>query len=851
MQLTDIKGVGDAYRKKLNALEIFSVNDLADFLPNGYIDFRSYTPTEEIAVGQYIFVKCEVIRSEFNPRKRVVKAVLNVMDGGIIEEKTDQKTEKKDEKTASKTDEISQKIDEKTGQNTYKIDGKTSENTRKISEKDAQKTDKISQKIDEKSNEMSKKTGEKTSEKEYKISQISNEKEYKISQKIGEKTGKKTDKTGIVLSAFWFNQPYIKDKIKAGEYIFFGKATEFDGKISLTNPIFEPAEAPKALKGIMPIYRTKGLISQGNMRKFLQNALEFCRFESVSEYSNDKNTSGKYGIPAEKSLTKGGIPVEKSFIKSDISVEKNLNEGGILTEKNTLNENKNNGMTLNEAYKKAHFPNDIEEARSAQRRLAREDFVRLIFTYKALRSRSKRREGFENTVILKDKRSGEVAAYGSFADTKILKNYLSALPFELTDSQKNALEDAVSDMTSPLYMNRLLMGDVGSGKTVVAFAAAYFAVKSGVQAAVLAPTELLSRQHYKTATGLLEPLGVRVRFLAASATPSEKKDAQKGLKDGSVDVVVGTHSLFSAGVEYKKLGLIVIDEQHKFGVSEKNALKEKSKNADVLTLSATPIPRALSLALLGELDVSTIERRSKIDELIATRIVPERKKNDMFEYIKRRAEEGRQAYIVASRIEDAEGIEVDTVKNLYKELKEGIFKDISVAVLHGKTGKIEKEKIMNDFRSGAVKVLIGTTVVEVGIDVKNASVMAIMNAEGYGLSTLHQLRGRVGRGDEKSYCFLHTAKEDNPRLRALLECADGFSVAERDFELRGGGNFLGERQSGSFERLNEYIVDIDKELIAEAKKIAEKIPLNEETERILRDMNYQKYYNVIKNTVLM
>jgi ATP-dependent DNA helicase RecG len=814
MQLTDIKGIGDAYLKKLNALGIFSVNDLADFLPNGYIDFRSYTPTEEIEVGKYIFVKGEVVKSEFNSRKGVVKAVLSVADAEITDEKGKKINESANE-TNEKTDEISGNENEKT-------DGTT---------------DEINKKADEKTNEANGNANEKIGK----------------NDKIKEKTSGKTIGKGVILSAFWFNQPYIKDKIKAGEYIFFGKASEFDGKISLSNPIFESAEAPKTLKGIMPIYRTKGLISQGTMRKFLTNAFEYCRFEGVSEYSVENNTIKNAQKNAENAVKntenntentsknaennteneeKNTINIEKNAQKSVENDEKNVKNNAENDEKNAEKNAPNDAMTLNQAYKKAHFPLGIDEAKSAQRRLAREDFVKLIFTYKLLKSRNARR--------------GQ-----SFADIGILKNYLSALPFALTNSQKNALDEVLSDMTSPSYMNRLLMGDVGSGKTAIAFAAAYFAAKSGVQTAFLAPTELLARQHYKTASSLFSSLDVRVKFLAASASPAEKKDAQNALNDGSADIVIGTHSLFSAGVKYKNLGLIVVDEQHKFGVSEKNALKEKSENADVLALSATPIPRALSLALLGELDVSTIERRNKIDDMIATRIVPERKKNDMFEYIKRQAEEGRQAYIVASRIEDAEGIEVDTVKNLYRELKDGIFKDINVAVLHGKTGKAEKERIMNEFQSGEIKILIGTTVVEVGIDVKNADIMAVMNADGYGLSTLHQLRGRVGRGERRSYCFLHTAKEDNPRLKALLECADGFLVAERDFELRGGGNFLGERQSGGFERLNNYIVDIDKELIAEAKKIAENIPLNEETERAFREMNYQKYYNVIKNTVLM
>ncbi|MDR3263221.1 MAG: DEAD/DEAH box helicase, partial [Clostridiales bacterium] len=479
----------------------------------------------------------------------------------------------------------------------------------------------------------------------------------------------------------------------------------------------------------------------------------------------------------------------------------------------------------------AHLPDGVDDAFAAQRQIATEDFVRLIFTYKALKRQFNKRRTFYK------------------ADKDILKGYFSALPFALTVSQKKALDDIIGDMTGGAYMNRLLMGDVGSGKTAVAFAAAYFAIGSGSQCAFIAPTELLARQHYKAASELLGGLGIKVVILTAACAASEKKYVTEAIKSGEAQLIIGTHSLFSENVIYGNLRLVIIDEQHRFGVKEKDAIIKKASEADVLTLSATPIPRALSLALLSELDVSVIERRSRIDDMISTKIVPDYKRNDMFAYIRERAVSGRQAYIVAPRIEDAEGVETDTVKALYKELKEGLFNDIDIAVLHGKSLKADKQAVMDGFNGGSISVLICTTVIEVGIDVKNASVMAVMNAENYGLAALHQLRGRVGRGTEKSYCFLHTTKDDNARLTVLAECGDGFAVSERDFDMRGGGNFLGEKQSGSFENLNNYAVKIDKELISEAKLIAEGIELNKETLGIFREMNYQKYYNIIKNTV--
>ncbi|MDR2047031.1 MAG: DEAD/DEAH box helicase [Clostridiales bacterium] len=800
MLLTDIKGIGKAYLQKLNAIGVFCAEDLANFLPSGYVDFRKRTPVSEIAAGQYVFARAEVLKTEYNPRGRVVKAALKITEdnagvddaGGV---NSDGNGGAGDAQNRAGGVSGNEKNGATNGANNgFNDDGNNYEN---------RNADGIDKGIKDKKN-----GGEKGSE---------NDAENGVSNV----------NTAALCGAVWFNQPYVKEKLRVGSaYNFFAKAAEKNGAVSLVNPLFEAADRPKSLTGVMPIYRTKGLIPQGIMRKFIKNALEHTRFESISEYS------ASYGI--QTSLNEADFSAHRrSGGKETRSGTMSLTEANFNV-RNGGEETRNGKMSLNEAYFKAHCPSGEDEAYRAQRRIAEEDFVKLIFTYSVLKERA------------------AVKKEGCSADGAVLDEFFAAIPFAFTESQRNALNDIIDDMKSGARMNRLLMGDVGSGKTAVAFAAAFFVVKSGRQCALMAPTEILARQHFDNAQKIFGSLGAGVEFLAASLSAAEKRAAVKRLADGSADIAVGTHSLFSENTAYKNLGLIVVDEQQKFGVREKNALKEKGADADLLALSATPIPRAVSLALLGKLDISVIERRAGADT-VATRIVSDAKRGDMFRYIRRRVKEGRQAYVVAPRIEDAEGIETDTVKALYRELKEGAFKDIKTALLHGKTPKAERDAAMKGFAEGEIGALVGTTIVEVGLDVANAAVMAVMDADRYGLSTLHQLRGRVGRGNENgtAYCFLHTKKEDNPRLRALLECGDGFGVSERDFELRGGGNFLGERQSGGFETLNDYIVKIDKELIDGARRIADGIAVNEETLGVFRDMNYQKYFNIVKNTVLM
>ncbi len=482
----------------------------------------------------------------------------------------------------------------------------------------------------------------------------------------------------VKLNLVWFNQPYMYDKISTGtEYTFFGKIFLKDDGISVNNPIFEIKGMESKLKGILPIYKTRGLVHQGNFRKFILSAIE-----------RDK-------IP---SLMRGREDIED----------------------------------VNDALKKAHMPASVQEGYAAQRRLLIEELVNMIVGYKIINSKS-----------VKDKKR-------IYKDTSY-DELIKSLPYDLTPSQINAVNEITADLIDKNPMNRLLMGDVGSGKTIVAFIAAYLAVKNGYQAAILAPTAILANQHYKNAE-LLKNLGLSVRLLTAEVIASERENILEELKSGQADIVIGTHSLLSDEIEFHNLALVVTDELHRFGVSQKNDFEQKGISIDTLVVSATPIPRALSLTLYNDLKVSEIARRA--DYKIKTHIVTSDRQEDMMKFIRNEIISGRQAYIVCPRIEDIEGIEIASVRNLYDSLRKGVLKDISIAFLHGKMKSEIKDRIMKDFLEGKIKALVSTTVIEVGIDVPNASVMVIMNAERYGLAALHQLRGRVGRGEYQSYCFL-------------------------------------------------------------------------------------------------
>ncbi|MFH0799755.1 MAG: ATP-dependent DNA helicase RecG [Pseudomonadota bacterium] len=384
--------------------------------------------------------------------------------------------------------------------------------------------------------------------------------------------------------------------------------------------------------------------------------------------------------------------------------------------------------------------------------------------------------------------------------------FVGSLPFILTGAQSRVIGEIFSDMDRPLPMNRLLQGDVGSGKTVVALAAALRAIDAGYQAALMAPTEILAEQHFATITALAKPLGVEHRLLTSSVKGTERKDGLEGIASGAVRLAVGTHALIQEGVNFEKLGLIVVDEQHRFGVMQRAAIREKGSRSgdllfpDVLIMTATPIPRTLAMTLYGDLDVSVIDELPKGRLPIITKLYEENRREKLYEGMLHELKAGRQVYVVYPLIEESEKLDLKNATDMSKELARVFEPEFSVALLHGKMRGHEKERIMGEFKSGAVHILAATSVVEVGVDVPNASVMVVEHAERFGLAQLHQLRGRVGRSNHQSWCILmadyRRSEDARQRLKVMTETTDGFKIAEEDLAIRGPGEFLGTRQSG-------------------------------------------------------
>lgn len=436
---------------------------------------------------------------------------------------------------------------------------------------------------------------------------------------------------------------------------------------------------------------------------------------------------------------------------------------------------------LKTAYIDVHAPSDAETQKNAAERIALEEYFILVSAFRFIKG---------------DRQQIRINQYSCTAAD--MREFISRFGFEFTEGQKNAVNDIFSDLSSPRSMNRLLQGDVGSGKTAVALCAIYTAVKSGYQAAMLAPTEILAEQNYKIISRLFPEY--EVIFLSGSIKAAEKKAIKAKIKSGEARIVVGTHAVLQGDVEFFNLSMCVCDEQHRFGVGQRSALVAKGIIPDVLVMSATPIPRTVSLIFYGDLDITEIKDKPKNRQPVATFLVPERKYEGMLGFIRDTVKGGNQAFCVCPKIEEDEEGTLMSVTELFEELSAKLT-GVRVGLLHGKMKDVEKAKIMADFKAKAFDVLVSTTVVEVGIDVPNATVMVIYNAERFGLSQLHQLRGRVGRGADKSYCFLFTRSDDEKsleRLKVLCSSTDGFEIAEKDFEMRGSGDFMGTRQSGRF-----------------------------------------------------
>lgn len=429
----------------------------------------------------------------------------------------------------------------------------------------------------------------------------------------------------------------------------------------------------------------------------------------------------------------------------------------------------------NFAMRNAHMPVNRDALQAARRRLAFEEL--LVYQIGLGLMRAGGRKGVRIDVP-------DGAA----------QKFINALPFPLTGAQKRVIAEIEGDLKGETAMARLVQGDVGSGKTAVAFAAIAMAVQSGWQAAMMAPTEILAQQHYEGAKTLFEPLGYRVGLLIGSLTAKQHRIAHEAIAAGEWDVVIGTHALITDKVTYNKLGLVVTDEQHRFGVRQRSMLSEKGDSPNVLVMSATPIPRTLSLILYGDLDISVIDELPPGRIPVKTRVVPDSRREGMYGFLRKEIADGRQVYVVCPLVEESEAVEASSAEQVYADLSSGPLKDVRVALVHGRMKPDEKERALADFRDGTTDVLVSTTVIEVGVNVPNATVMVIENAERFGLAQLHQLRGRVGRGSEESWCFLMA--EPNERLKLLTQTNDGFIIAQKDMEIRGPGEMFGNRQSG-------------------------------------------------------
>ncbi len=433
-----------------------------------------------------------------------------------------------------------------------------------------------------------------------------------------------------------------------------------------------------------------------------------------------------------------------------------------------------------QAVQEIHFPESQEQMETARDRLAFEELLRLTLALKFLKGR-----GREKTRVRVQRPD--------------LKPFVKSLPFPLTGAQKRVIAEILRDMASPYPMNRLLQGDVGSGKTLVAAAVSYAAIQKGYQAALMAPTEILAAQHEKTLRKFLEPMGVKVGLLTGSLSPKQKTAMREAIERGEIQMVAGTHALVQEATAFHRLGLVITDEQHRFGVHQRQMLGEKGDHPHVLVMSATPIPRTLALIVYGDLDISVIDELPAGRQPIETFSVHSDKRERALLYIRAHLDRGEQGYIVCPLIDKSDAVSAAAATAYRDELAEGIFKGYTVGLLHGRMKPDEKEAVMADFAAGKVQLLVATTVVEVGVDVPNATIILIENAERFGLSQLHQLRGRVGRGDKKSTCILlsdNDGEDNKRRLKVMKETCDGFVIAKEDLKLRGAGDFFGYRQHG-------------------------------------------------------
>jgi ATP-dependent DNA helicase RecG len=545
------------------------------------------------------------------------------------------------------------------------------------------------------------------------------------------------DSTGFI-KAVWFNQPYLQRSLTDKRRVTVaGPVSMSRSGLELRSPEHEFAESPE-----------KGL-HVGRL---------------VPVYPLTAKLSGKWMRRWMRSALDMVLSAVEEVVPADI-----LERNGLLG--------------AQEALMQIHFPDSVTQKERAVHRLAFDEFLCIQL----------------GTLLRRREWQLDQPGIPIATDPDTQQSFLESLPFPLTDDQQEALTEILADIAKPAAMNRLLQGDVGAGKTVVAAAVAIQLAGHGLQTVVMAPTEVLAEQHIRTFQSFLDSFGVRCALLTGSTRKSERKDILADLESGAIDLLVGTHAVIQDDVAFNNLGLAVVDEQHRFGVRQRAVLRRKGRNPHVLVMTATPIPRSLALTLYGDLDVSVIRQMPSGRQPIATRLVPAEKRAQAYGFLAKQVSQERQAFIIFPLIEESETLEVRAAKSEFARLQKEVFPDLKLDLLHGRLSSKQKDKAMRAFASGETDILVSTAVVEVGIDVPNASVMMIESAERFGLAQLHQFRGRVGRGEHRSYCLLLSDSAnaaENERLRILEAQRDGFALAEKDLELRGPGEFFGTRQAG-------------------------------------------------------